>query len=162
MNRPRLLDDVWGRYAIRLVAARSKLTYAQTLKRWFGAASRGGVVPSVTLMSDSLLPARTRQELRIVIADDEADAAATLHRLLSVRSFQVVAVAYDGQMALDLAHSARPDVLILDIGMPQLNGLEVARRIREKLGPGPRLIAVTGWGTQQDRLETQQVGFNAN
>lgn len=65
-------------------------------------------------------------------------------------------------MALDLAHSARPDVLILDIGMPQLNGLEVARRIREKLGPVPRLIAVTGWGTQQDRIETQQAGFNAH
>jgi DNA-binding response OmpR family regulator len=108
------------------------------------------------------MTARSRRDLRIVIADDEADAASTLHRLLSVRGFQVIAVAYDGQMALDLAHSAQPDVLILDIGMPQLSGLEVARRVREKLGQGPRLIAVTGWGTQQDQLATKEAGFDAH
>ena len=105
---------------------------------------------------------RSKRDLRIVIADDEADAAATLHRLLSERGFHVIAVAYDGQMALDLAHSARPNVLILDIGMPQINGLEVARRVRQSFGESPRLIAVTGWGTQQDRLATQEAGFNAH
>ena len=71
--------------------------------------------------------------------------------------------AYDGQEGLELAFAFAPDVLLLDLGMPGLNGFEIARRIRQQpWGQSVDLIAVTGWGQEQDRRRTKEAGFNAH
>jgi DNA-binding response OmpR family regulator len=106
--------------------------------------------------------AETRDQLRIVIADDETDAAAMLKRLLEVRGFQIVGVAHDGEAALASILREKPHVGILDLGMPVLDGLAVARQVRKQLQPGPHLLAVTGWGTKQDRIATREAGFDAH
>jgi DNA-binding response OmpR family regulator len=72
-----------------------------------------------------------------------------------------VRTAYDGQQGLDVADEFRPDVILLDIGLPKLNGYEVCRRIREQLwGKKVILIAVTGWGQEKDRRLSQEAGFD--
>ena len=69
--------------------------------------------------------------------------------------------AYDGQAGVDLASEFRPDVILLDIGLPKLNGHEACRSIREQSwGKGIVLIAVTGWGQEDDRRRSQEAGFD--
>jgi CheY-like chemotaxis protein len=68
--------------------------------------------------------------------------------------------AYDGQEALVMVGELTPDVVMLDIGLPNLNGYEVARRIREQGGTGPILIAVTGWGSEDDYRQSLEAGFD--
>jgi CheY-like chemotaxis protein len=97
---------------------------------------------------------------RVLIADDNQDAAETLALLLRVVRHEVH-VAYDGPAALELAERIKPDVAVLDIGMPGLTGCEVAERIRGKpWGREMILIAVTGWGQQSDKDKAQLAGFN--
>ena len=97
---------------------------------------------------------------RILIADDNEDAARTLEVLLGLGGHQVC-VALDGQEALDLASTFRPDVALLDIGMPRLTGHEVARRLRQDPRfDGTWLIALTGWGQDLDRRKSEEVGFD--
>jgi CheY-like chemotaxis protein len=70
---------------------------------------------------------------------------------------------YDGQQALVTALSFRPDVVLLDIGMPGLDGYEVARRLRTlKRGEPLRIIAVTGWGQEADRTRSREAGFDVH
>jgi CheY-like chemotaxis protein len=72
-----------------------------------------------------------------------------------------VTIAYDGPQALAMLVQGRPEVALLDIGMPGLNGYEVARRVRHgPLGRGITLIAVTGWGQDRDKAEAQKAGFD--
>jgi CheY-like chemotaxis protein len=72
-----------------------------------------------------------------------------------------VATAYDGEQAVEVAEAVRPDVVLLDIGMPKLNGYEACRRIREQpWGKGMFLIALTGWGQEEDRRRTEEAGFD--
>ena len=98
--------------------------------------------------------------LRIVVADDNHDAAKTLATLLELEG-HAVEVAYSGERALGLIEASKPDLALLDIGMPGLNGYEVARRIREQQHGGCiTLIAVTGWGQAQDRERARQAGFD--
>jgi CheY-like chemotaxis protein len=74
-----------------------------------------------------------------------------------------VFTAADGAEALELASSCRPDVMLLDIGMPKLDGYEVARRVREQpWGNGTVLIALTGWGQEEDRRRSREVGFDSH
>ena len=74
---------------------------------------------------------------------------------------EVPALAHDGQRALELAQSFAPQVILLDIGLPLLNGYEVAKRVREQpWGRGIKLIAVTGWGQEQDRKQAVVAGFD--
>ncbi|HEX9454197.1 MAG TPA: response regulator, partial [Candidatus Binatia bacterium] len=74
-----------------------------------------------------------------------------------------VQVAQDGNEAFDAAAEFRPDVVVLDIAMPKLNGYEAARKIRaQPWGKQMVLIALTGWGQQQDRRRTQDAGFDAH
>jgi CheY-like chemotaxis protein len=71
--------------------------------------------------------------------------------------------AYDGLKALEAAATFKPDVVLLDIGLPQLNGYEVSRRIREQpSGKGMVLVALTGWGQDEDRRRSEEAGFNAH
>lgn len=96
---------------------------------------------------------------RVLVVDDNADAADSLAMLLQVRGDEV-RVAYDGEEALIAEEEFKPTVVLLDIGMPKLSGYEVARRIRELRGAAPRIIAITGWGQEEDRQRAREAGFD--
>jgi signal transduction histidine kinase/DNA-binding NarL/FixJ family response regulator len=105
------------------------------------------------------VPARAAR-YRILVADDNADAADTLAELLRSEGHDVV-VAYDGAEALDRFEQFQPEAALLDVGMPRLSGLEVARRIRQRAdGTAALLIAVTGWGQDLDRNRALDAGFD--
>lgn len=105
-------------------------------------------------------PSTDSTKRRILIADDNRDSADSLALLLGLHGNEV-RTAYDGVETLDVASEFLPDVVLLDIGMPKLNGHEVAKRIREQpWGRSIALIAVTGWGQQEDRRRTSEVGFD--
>jgi CheY-like chemotaxis protein len=96
----------------------------------------------------------------VLIADDNRDAAESLAVLLRMDGHEVT-IAYDGPQALAMLTQARPDVALLDIGMPGLNGYEVARRVRHgPSGRGVTLIAVTGWGQDRDKAQARAAGFD--
>ncbi|MDM0107051.1 PAS domain-containing protein [Variovorax sp. J22R24] len=97
---------------------------------------------------------------RILVADDLKDSADSLAHALQALG-HVVQVAYDGAQAIELASATRPDVALLDLGMPKFDGYEVCRRIRATdWGRGVVVIAQTGWGQAQDRLRTREAGFD--
>jgi signal transduction histidine kinase len=99
---------------------------------------------------------------RILVADDNHDAAEALSLQLQLAGHHV-RTAHDGVEALALAKTFDPDIVLLDLGMPKMDGYEAARQLR--LGPGGnrvRLIALTGWGQQQDRDRTADAGFDAH
>jgi CheY-like chemotaxis protein len=98
---------------------------------------------------------------RILVADDNIDAANSLARLLTRLYGQEVRVAYDGDEALAVAEDFRPEVVVLDIGMPGMDGNEVARRLRDRPEFEATLIlALTGWGSESDRRKSKQSGFD--
>ncbi len=98
--------------------------------------------------------------LRILVVDDNVDSAAGLSRLLG-RSGHTVAMAFDGHEALDHARSQAPEAIVLDIGLPGMDGYEVARRLRQEPGCSQALIiAVTGYGQDEDRLRALEAGFD--
>ena len=96
---------------------------------------------------------------RILVVDDNADAAESLGMLLEVRGDEV-RIAYDGLEALDAEADFRPEVVLLDIGMPKLSGYDVAKRIRQARGNAVLMIAITGWGQEDDRQRARDAGFN--
>jgi PAS domain S-box-containing protein len=97
---------------------------------------------------------------RVLIADDNRDSADSLALLLKIMGNEV-GTAYDGEQAVEAAAALRPEVVVLDLGMPKLNGYEACRRIREQpWGQGMFLIALTGWGQEEDRQRTAEAGFN--
>ncbi|MBC8023822.1 MAG: response regulator [Burkholderiales bacterium] len=79
--------------------------------------------------------------------------------LLQVRGDEV-RVAYDGEEALVAEGDFHPEIVLLDIGMPKLSGYEVARRLRELRGPGVFIVAITGWGQEEDRQRAREAGFD--
>jgi two-component system, chemotaxis family, CheB/CheR fusion protein len=97
---------------------------------------------------------------RVLVADDNRDGADSLEMLLKMSGHQVY-VALDGTEALELVRQHRPDVGVIDLGMPGLSGYEVARRIRaEAWGSATMLIALTGWGQEEDRRRALAAGFD--
>jgi PAS domain S-box-containing protein len=99
---------------------------------------------------------------RMLVVDDNRDAAVSLAMLLELDGHSVV-TAYDGSSALIAAETHRPDVALLDIGLPVMDGAEVCRRIRqEPWGRGMTLIALTGWGQAEDRTRTRDAGFDGH
>ena len=103
-------------------------------------------------------PADHTDRRRILVVDDNADAADTLQAFLDIEGFST-AVAYDGQAAVEAVRSDPPDVVLMDIGMPRMDGYEAARRIRAAT-QGIRLIALTGWGQELDRQKAELAGFD--
>jgi PAS domain S-box-containing protein len=98
--------------------------------------------------------------LRVMVVDDNADAAQMLAALLEVQG-HAVSVEYDGHGALARARQERPDVLLLDIGLPDMDGYELARRLRaQPESAGATLVALTGYGQQQDRNDAHHAGFD--
>jgi CheY-like chemotaxis protein len=96
----------------------------------------------------------------LLVVDDNVDAAQTLAAILEMHGHDV-RVAYTGAEGLRIATDWKPDVGVLDIGIPDLNGYELARGIRERsLEHQPLLIACTGWGQQEDVERAQEAGFD--
>ncbi len=97
---------------------------------------------------------------RVLVVDDNEDAASSLGTLLRMMGHDVC-TASAGSQALELARSYRPEVVLLDIGLPQMDGYEVARRLRQQpWGRAVRLIALTGWGQEQDRQRAREAGLD--
>src|SRR5262245_40031912 len=96
---------------------------------------------------------------RILVADDNKDTADSLQRVLQLYGYDV-RVAYDGASALRVGAAFRPEVAVLDIGMPGANGYEVAREIRKQQGSRVKLVALTGWGQEGDRRRAMEAGFD--
>jgi PAS domain S-box-containing protein len=97
---------------------------------------------------------------RVLIVDDMTDSADSLAMVLKMMG-QDARTAYDGEEAVDLAEKFKPDVVLLDLGMPKMNGYDTCRTIRQKpWSKGMLLIAVSGWGQEGDRRRTREAGFD--
>ena len=120
-------------------------------------------VAPVTAIGDALAlrppEAAIDATMRILVVDDNRDAADSLGMLLANLGYEVH-TAHDGLEAVGAAAAFRPDIVLLDIGMPKMNGYDAARRIRELRGDNVVLIAVTGWGQDEDRRRSAEAGFN--
>jgi CheY-like chemotaxis protein len=104
--------------------------------------------------------AERSNDLRILVVDDNRDAADSCAMLLELSGHRV-RTAYNGTQALQLGENLLPHVVLLDIGLPDLNGYEVARRIRATpWGAKLPLVAVTGWGKEEDRERAFAAGFD--
>ena len=98
-------------------------------------------------------------ERRVLVVDDNEDAADSLATLLGVMQYQV-RVAYDGPEAIEAADEFEPAVALLDIGLPKLSGYDIARHIRRTRGDNVLLVAITGWGQDEDRRKAREAGFD--
>ncbi len=97
---------------------------------------------------------------RLLIVDDLRDSADTLAMLMRIHGHEAE-TAYDGEAAVAAAERFRPDVVLLDLGMPGLDGYGACRRIRSQpWGRGILLVALTGWGQEADRRRTEEAGFD--
>ncbi|HYF41035.1 MAG TPA: ATP-binding protein [Ramlibacter sp.] len=106
------------------------------------------------------LPSGAVLQRSVLVVDDNIDAASTLSALLALRG-AVVDVAHDGAQALACVKALRPDVVVMDIGMPVMNGYDAARAIRSELpGRTPTLVALTGWGQYADKARAREAGFD--
>jgi CheY-like chemotaxis protein len=104
---------------------------------------------------------RTVARRRILVVEDNDDARETLRVLLAAEGHDVCACA-DGAAALEALAAFTPEVAIVDIGLPEMDGYAVARALRERLGAGVRLIALTGYGLADDRRRAADAGFDAH
>jgi PAS domain S-box-containing protein len=99
---------------------------------------------------------------RVLVVDDNVDAAVSLARLLNMAGNET-ATAHDGLQAVEAFEKFCPDVILLDIGLPKLNGYDACRRIREtERGASTVIIALTGWGQDDDRAKSKEAGFDAH
>ncbi|WP_395056622.1 ATP-binding protein [Polaromonas sp.] len=112
--------------------------------------------------ADEAHPARPAASLRILVADDNFDSAKSLAMLLMLEGHQT-RTAHDGQEALDVAALFKPDAILLDIGMPKLNGYEVCRRLRQLAwGKSIVVIALSGWGQDEDKRRSLEAGIDSH
>jgi signal transduction histidine kinase/DNA-binding response OmpR family regulator len=117
----------------------------------------GALLPS---LSEAGVSPVVPQRRRVLIVDDNTDAAHSLSMLMEIGGHEV-RLCYDGQSALAESETFQPDVVLLDIGLPGLDGLEVARRLRAmNLSPRPMLVALTGYGQADDVRRSQEAGFD--
>jgi signal transduction histidine kinase len=117
------------------------------------ALARSNVEPQVD-KAPARLPAR-----RVLVVDDNRDAADTLSTLLRALGV-TVAIAYSGRAALDAVATFEPDIVLLDIGMPDMDGYETSRRIRAQHANDVLLVALTGWGQDEDLRQSRAAGFD--
>ena len=118
-----------------------------------------------TTGSDSVVPLRAtnaKKTLRLLVIDDNQDAADTLAMALRLSGHSVY-VAYDGVKALELAAATGLDAVVLDIGMPEMDGYEVCRRLRRTPASADlKIVALTGWGAESDRRRSSEAGFDVH
>jgi PAS domain S-box-containing protein len=125
-----------------------------------GAGPAPGPEVAATAVPPPSADGRASARPRVLIIDDNKDMARGLCRLLRLLGHEVEA-AYDGPAGLDAARSRRPDVVLLDIGLPDMDGYEVARRLRAEPDlPGLRIIAVSGYGQDEDRRRSKEAGMD--
>jgi signal transduction histidine kinase len=116
--------------------------------------------PGVTAAAPGDLPTPGVQGLRVLVVDDNVDAAQMLATLLEMSGY-AISVEYDGGSALKTALRERPDVALLDIGLPDIDGHELARRLRAQPETADMvLVALTGYGQEEDQQRALQAGFN--
>jgi signal transduction histidine kinase/DNA-binding response OmpR family regulator len=119
-----------------------------------------GGAEAIPTPADTAARADRRAPCRILIVDDNQDSARTLERLLRIPGHEVH-TAPDGPAGLGLMDAVQPDIVLLDIGLPGMDGYEVARRIRERPdGAGILLVALTGYGRAEDRARSREAGFD--
>jgi PAS domain S-box-containing protein len=108
------------------------------------------------------LPSGSSPQRRILIVDDNRDSADSLSMLLEITGNKTY-MAHDGVEAVEAVEKYRPEVMLLDIGLPRLNGHEVCRRVRQQpWGKDIVVIALTGWGQEDDRRKSEEAGFNGH
>jgi two-component system CheB/CheR fusion protein len=97
----------------------------------------------------------------VLVVEDNDDARETLRRLLELEGHRV-RVAADGVSGLEAVRAAAPEIALIDVGLPKMDGYELARRIREEFAGArrPYLVAVTGYGLPEDRNRTREAGFD--
>ncbi|HTC45287.1 MAG TPA: response regulator [Steroidobacteraceae bacterium] len=140
-------------FVIRLPVSIERLAEAETVT---------GADGSAAAQADKAAAPAQPPQRRILVADDNQDARESLATLLSLSGHEVFR-AQDGSDALQCAERHRPDVALLDIGMPLANGYEVARSIRSQpWGRDMVLVALTGWGQESDRRRSHEAGFNSH
>ncbi len=106
--------------------------------------------------------AQSGAQRRVVIVDDNKDSADSLAMLLEITGNQTF-LAHDGVEAIDVIERKRPEVVLLDIGLPRMSGHEVCRRVRQQSwGKNIVMIALTGWGQEEDRRQSEEAGFNGH
>jgi CheY-like chemotaxis protein/anti-sigma regulatory factor (Ser/Thr protein kinase) len=119
-------------------------------------AELAAVVASLAARSFAAPEARPR---RVLIVEDDRDTADALEAIVAAEGFETH-VSYDGAAALAAAGSFRPGVVLLDLGLPGISGLEVARRLREDTATSARLVALTGYGSTEDITRSREAGFD--
>jgi len=100
-----------------------------------------------------------RGPVRVLVVDDDRDTVLTLRMLLDTEGYETRGV-HNARAALDAVRDFKPDAVLLDIGMPDMSGYEVARQVRQRHGEGLVLIALTAWTKASDKLLAQLCGFN--
>lgn len=98
---------------------------------------------------------------RILVVDDNHDSAESLAMLLNLDGNETL-VAYDGIEAMQAAVTFKPNVMLVDLGLPKLNGYQVARKVRQSLSGDVRLVALTGWDEEGYRADSKAAGFDAH
>lgn len=96
---------------------------------------------------------------RVLVVDDNLDSADTMAELVRIWGYEV-RTAHDGPAALECARSFRPNVVLLDVGLPGMDGYELARRLRAEGLAGDLLVSVTGYGQEEDRRKAEEAGFD--
>ena len=118
--------------------------------------------PAMVSSSVADVTPESPSQRRVLIVDDNVDSADSLAMLLEITGNQTY-LAHDGVEAIESIEKYRPEVVLLDIGLPKLDGHEVCRRVREQpWGKDIRIIALTGWGQDDDRRKSEEAGFNGH
>jgi CheY-like chemotaxis protein len=115
--------------------------------------------PVTTSTETGVLDTTGRPPLFVLIVEDNVDGRESLRLLLELYGYHVE-VASDGIEGVEKAHEMHPDVVLIDIGLPRLNGYEVARRLRDEFGPRVRLIACTAYSDPEVRKHALESGFD--
>jgi PAS domain S-box-containing protein len=121
--------------------------------------TRTEALESVARVRQSLSAERPQTRKRVLVVDDNQDSAELMSVLLEFEGHEIH-IAHDGQAAVDTAATFQPHVVLLDIGLPRLNGYEAAARIRAQSPRPPVLVALTGWGEEEDRRKSTAAGFD--
>ena len=162
-----LVQSLVGLHAGRVEATSAGPDQGSQFTIWLPLAreadDQGEAVPAQTTVAEAepdSVVAKPRRRLRILVVDDNQDQVRSMAMLLELEGHEVF-VAYDGPNAMDAIIEHRPDLALVDLGLPGMSGYEVARRIRQRPElRGILLVAQTGWGQEEDRRRSAEAGFD--